>query len=275
VIERPGLIALTIAACASVATWIAATAASRPISSDALAAAAVPTARARAGDHESRRGSSAAAPLVLSARGSAPELVLYPPRRASKQAPIALLLHGMCSEPEQECPALASGFAGWGWLVCPRATRSCPDGDATWAADPARSVQSGIERFEQRFAGASSIDDRAILIGFSLGALRAAELVQTERLAWKRLVLIGAKAPLAPRKLQRAGVTRLLLAAGERDRAYAYMRERAELLARAGISAEFLSLGDVGHELPADAGRRLAPGLAWVSGEAASCSRCE
>src|SRR5690606_19108268 len=71
-------------------------------------------------------------PIVLPARTGGPEVHAFAPRPARAHAVVAVMLHGMCSEPALQCPQLAPAFETWGWLLCPRATLTCSDGDATW-----------------------------------------------------------------------------------------------------------------------------------------------
>src|SRR5262249_14773161 len=154
--------------------------------------------------------------------------------------------------PENECPSFARAVARRGWLVCPRAPVSCPGGGATWSvADAARVVGSSLEELEARYPGRVAADDRT-LIGFSLGAFVAADLVRRASPRWSRVLLIGAKVDVDARSLERHGVQRLLFAAGDYDRANSHMAGTARRLSRAGLDVSFRSLGPVGHRFALD-----------------------
>jgi predicted esterase len=213
--------------------------------------------------------------VPANAEGPAGEALVFSPHLPAEPAPVALMLHGMCSTPRAACPQLAAGLTHWGWLVCPRAALACENGEATWAIDPSRTITRSLERFTDDFADLAVVDERAVLIGFSLGAFRAVQLVQSGKLPWRRLILIGAKVPIDPDKLKRAGVERILLTAGERDAARSAMQSQARMLKARGVAAGFMSFGPIGHELPVDAAERLSAALAWVQGDVSACADCE
>ena len=215
-------------------------------------------------------------PIVLPARAGGPEVHAFAPRPARAHAVVVVMLHGMCSEPALQCPQLAPAFETWGWLLCPRATLTCSDGDATWKRDPSGTIRAALERARADLAAFPDVGSEGVLVGFSLGALRVAELVASGNVdPFRRLVLVGARVSLDAAALERQGVERVLLAAGERDLAHDVMRAHARRLAAAGADAKFISLGEVGHELTPEVARALSPGLAWVRGAADDCGGCE
>ena len=64
--------------------------------------------------------------------------------------------------------------------------------------------------------------------------------------------------------LGRAGIRRVVFAAGDQDGSRATMMRAATKLAAGGIPTRYVSLGNIGHWLPDDLDERLGPGIAWV-----------
>ncbi|MCC6214959.1 MAG: hypothetical protein IT376_08830 [Polyangiaceae bacterium] len=206
-------------------------------------------------------------PIVLDERPEEPGLIAYPPR-AGRQRGLAVFLHGMCDEPEWECPRVSDGVADHGWLVCPRAPLRCSGGGSIWPGDDRHvaAVDASVSRFDREVAPIDASAPRT-LIGFSLGALRAAELVQRRRGGWQSAILIGAKVQLDARRLRAAGLERVVLMAGERDMMKWHMVGQARALARAGFPVAFVSLGPVGHTLPRVLPDAVRRSLLWAGGE--------
>ncbi len=78
------------------------------------------------------------------------------------------------------------------------------------------------------------------------------------------------KLDLDAQRLARAGVTRVLLAAGDRDESRTSMQSLASRLNQehgtAPLEARYMSLGDVGHSFPSDMAARMCAAIAWVRG---------
>ncbi|HEV8247605.1 MAG TPA: hypothetical protein VGP93_17640 [Polyangiaceae bacterium] len=194
-------------------------------------------------------------------------IVAYAPRQGEGPWPIAVMLHGMCSEPERACRHFASTLSEQGFLVCPRARKRCDGGGSTWPQSVQADVEAGIERVKAAHAG--QIDDTRgrLLIGFSLGAFRGLDLAQNAHGEYPRVILIGAKIYPDPRRLRAAGVERLLLAAGDWDMMHGHMQDRARLLQRQGFPAAFQSFGPVGHAFPANFPEILSRAVEWTQGD--------
>jgi predicted esterase len=210
----------------------------------------------------------AAEPEVFEEGAGGPGISAYPPREAAEARPVTVLLHGMCSEPERACRHFAETVNERGWLLCPRATRRCAGGGSTWPATGfERAIEAGIERVRERHPGELDESGGRTLVGFSLGAFRALSLAQGAKGTYPRVILIGAKIYPDARLLARAGVERLLLAAGDYDMMNSHLRRRARALARQGFPVAFQSYGPVGHTFPGDFAGLLSRGLDWVEGE--------
>jgi predicted esterase len=206
-------------------------------------------------------------PEVFEEGDEGPGILAYPPRDASKPRPVTVLLHGMCSEPVRACRHFAATVSERGWLLCPRATRRCEGGGSTWPFTGfERNIEAGIERVRERHPGQLDESEGRTLVGFSLGAFRALSLAQSAEGTYPRVILIGAKIYPDSHLLARAGVERLLLAAGDYDMMSAHMQGRARALARQGFPVAFQSYGRVGHAFPGDFSKFLTRGLDWVEG---------
>ena len=124
-----------------------------------------------------------------------------------------------------------------------------------------------LAKIEERWGQSVVHDDT--LAGWSRGAFAARDILYADvanSLAprFTSLVLIAADVSPDPVLLRRAGIRRVLLMAGDQDGSRATMMAAATRLAAGGIPARYISLGNIGHWLPADLEQRLGPGIAWV-----------
>lgn len=193
-------------------------------------------------------------------------VVVYPATSPGPRA-VTVVLHGMCGEPLNTCAHFAEPVTKKEHLVCPRANLRCDGGGASW---PQQRFAEAIERAVLRAeAQLGELVDRAAgrtLIGYSLGAYRAAELLQRAGHRYPRALLIGARVVMDPRRLRASGVTRLLLVAGAWDMTHGAMQREASRLARSGVSVRFLGLGAVGHAFTPSFGGYLKQALVWLGG---------
>ena len=196
--------------------------------------------------------------------------VAYPPADTSAPRAPIVYLHGMWATPEDSCPLLAHAATARGFLVCPRGNSpSSPEG-RMWTgtyATVAPSVHSALATASALSPGALDRQAAGTLVGYSNGAYFAAEIAMHEPGRWTGLVLLSMRLDLDADRLRAAGIRRVVLAAGNKDGARDSMRSQAERLSAAGLTARFMSLGDVGHELPVPPGidGTLADALAWVA----------
>ncbi len=191
------------------------------------------------------------------------KLIVYPPKKPGKQ-PLAVLLHGMCDVPENECPWFAPAVTPHAWLVCPRASVSCRGGGAMWSGQRMKTtVKDAVRGLIAARPGQVDTKD-ATLMGFSQGAYMAFSIARSEPGKWSRLLLIAAKVYPSARRLRRHGVQRVLFAAGDYDMTHNPMRAAARNLSRSGYPARFMSLGKVGHTFPDDMTKRMSEAVAWL-----------
>jgi predicted esterase len=214
--------------------------------------------------------------------------VAFAPAEPRAPSPAIVFLHGMWASPEDSCDVFAGAATPFGFLVCPRANARLrvPGADGGWvdddsdaglkmwsgsAADAERSIRGALEAADALAPG-MRVGQGGTLVGFSNGAYFAAEVACAEPGRWPGLVLLSMKLDLDGARLARAGIRRVVLAAGERDGSSAPMRALAARLDKArrehGEAAapevRYMSLGDVGHTFPADMGARMWSAIAWV-----------
>jgi hypothetical protein len=84
------------------------------------------------------------------------------------------------------------------------------------------------------------------------------------------VLLIGARVVPSALLLERAGTSRIVLAAGQYDMTYAHMATQVLRLSRAGFAARFLDLGRIGHRFPGDFANHLQEALRWLDPPAPS-----
>ena len=260
---------------AGVMTLIASSGTVRVASAKSAAARAVvteaPTKRAPAAKPEAPPLPTG--PVVLTDDRGTANVLAYPARRAAPapRAPV-VMLHGMCDEPEWECPHFASSTTDRGFLVCPRANLRCDGGGSIWSGDARfkASIEASIARVAAEYPAHVDAGASRTLIGFSLGAIRAVELANSGEGRWRSVIAIGAKVHPSAGQLRRAGVERMVLAAGDHDMMKWHMVGEAKRLARAGFPVAFMSMGKIGHTFPRDIEARMKRALAWADGDDAA-----
>lgn len=190
----------------------------------------------------------------------------YAPPAARANASTVVYLHGAHGLAEKGCPWMRPGASEVGWLVCPEAIHADAGGTWSWGADvAAQAVVVSDALAAARAAGASS--EPGVAVGFSQGSYVALDLVKTGRAKFRGLVLLGAEMHPSAERLRDAGVTRIALAAGTRDGAYASMKEEAKKMTAEGLEVRFVDLGNVGHTYAAENADVLRDAIAWAGGE--------
>lgn len=176
---------------------------------------------------------------------------------------ITVVLHGMCGHAENICRIFAGEATAGEHLLCPRATRRCDGGGASW---PQGGFEASIEQAVARakVALGERVDESQgrTLIGYSLGAFRALELAQRGGGTYRRVMLVGARIVPSYQLLHESGVERLLLSAGAWDMTHDHMRRESARLSRAGLSTRFLGLGPAGHAFSSSFAQQYLP-EAW------------
>jgi pimeloyl-ACP methyl ester carboxylesterase len=208
--------------------------------------------------------------VIASAHEPEGEAHVWPARQASPGgAPMTVFLHGMCSHPEPSCSFWSDTGRESSFLVCPSGNGRCgvrPDWRGTGAVK-AGYLDEVLGAVRARYGALVRPVGQDVLVGFSRGAFVARDVIYERPGVFRGLVLIGAHLDPDPARLVGSGIERVVLAAGEYDGARPAMERSAARMRAAGLPARYLSLGRIGHQLPSDLDRVLAPALRWVRGE--------
>jgi pimeloyl-ACP methyl ester carboxylesterase len=206
------------------------------------------------------RGMHSNAPVTLDG------VLGYSPVPSSEQPMTVVYLHGIHGLASNGCPHIKPGANDVGWLVCPKADAPLSNGTASWSLDVssnARTVGHALAAAQNEGASA----EPGVAVGFSQGGYVTLDLVKSGKVHFRGLVLIAApEAHPSAAKLHEQGVKRVVLAAGQRDAAYAPLKKDAERLASEGMDVKFVDLGDVGHTYAAENTQALHDAIVWAAG---------
>jgi predicted esterase len=217
---------------------------------------------------------SAARALAAEGRAGAdqaPAVVYAPQRDLGTQQPVTVLLHGLCGDPGRACAPFVDASTARGWLVCPRGEDPC-GGGSRWRLRPdedGQRIEASVRALARDRSDQVDVSSPRILVGFSLGGIAAVRIAQSGAEPpglYAGLVVIASQVHPDAALLMKAGVKRVVLAAGDLDMTSRPLHDDAGLLARAGLPTRFVSLGNVGHGYPADMEERMREPMAWVAG---------
>jgi predicted esterase len=156
-----------------------------------------------------------------------------------------------------------------GWLVCPRGEDAC-GGGTRWrlrGPDDAQLVEASVSAVAREHAGEVDQTAPRVLVGFSLGGIAAVQIAQAaSKGTYAGLVVIASQVHPDAAQLKRAGVQRVVLAAGDLDMTSAPLQQDARALAQQGVPTRFVSLGKFGHGYPADMEEKMREPMQWVAG---------
>lgn len=190
----------------------------------------------------------------------------YHPPKAEERRPLTVFLHGMCALPEWECPVF-QGATGSSWLLCPPGPAACEGGGAMWVGTGSQ-LEKRVDKSVSLLAERESVDlGRRVLIGYSLGAPAALRIALAQPGRWQRLMIVNAGTEPSAAQLEKAGIRRIALVAGEQDATAAKLKKSAKRLAAAGVDARYFSMGKVGHYFDATSAERLSEALGWIGAD--------
>ena len=190
--------------------------------------------------------------------------VVFPPPAWGK-LPLTVMLHGMCAIPEWECPVFRAGAAHSSWLLCPPGPAACNGGGAMWSGLPTRLAEAIDTATSTLSSQQPEVDvTRKVLIGYSLGATAALGIITARPGEWLALMLVNASLEPSPAVIQKSGVRRVALVAGEHDGSRGTLRGAAAQLSSAGIRARFFELAATGHYFDATSEQRMAEPVTWL-----------
>jgi pimeloyl-ACP methyl ester carboxylesterase len=189
----------------------------------------------------------------VSVSGDLPVLALAGARGQER----IVFLHGMCSKPDAYLRSFRFAAASVGRTVALQGDSECsgPRGDGrTWSRDIDR-LDRRIEKAWEAIGEMRPLRD-LIVIGYSLGAVRAEALAKLNPDRYSQLVLIGGPKRPAVRGLRELEAA--VMVAGERDR-QAPMKAGQRELEAIGVPAIFLPLPEAAHgEMGPDAERVMS-----------------
>jgi pimeloyl-ACP methyl ester carboxylesterase len=186
---------------------------------------------------------------------------------------VVLILHGNFDRPEWECAWWQRAGRAHGWLLCPRGVPrpGAPRHLDRWtypsAGAVARETHAALDRLHQRFP-ATAREDRALLIGFSLGAILAGRVLQQSRLRFRAAVLVegGARVDFARMRLARErGLERVAYLCGERSACRRRVPRARRRWRRAGVASRLWIMPGVGHGYSDDFDPLAREVLRWVT----------
>lgn len=251
-----------------------ATATPPPSSPGAAAAPAASVAPlATAGEQPAPRAHAPESPAWVDAEAFAGKAFVYPPQpREASEAPrpVTVMLHGMCGHPQSACAPFVDVSTSRGWLVCPRGEDVC-GGGTRWrlnGADDGRLVEGSVRAVVRAHEGEVDASAPRVIVGFSLGGIAAVQIAQASTQQYAGLVVVASQVHPDAALLKKAGVKRVVLAAGDLDMTSAPLQEDARLLSAQGVATRFVSLGRFGHGYPPDMEQRMREPMAWVAGVA-------
>jgi predicted esterase len=199
---------------------------------------------------------------------------VYPPISKESRSPFVVLLHATCMQPAWVCDWVGDAGRDIGWLVCPSGNSTCA-GEPDWhgsGPEKAAFLENALTKVQTSVP--AFIDDQpGVLIGWSRGAFAARDILyaslsdpKLSPLAkrFRGLVLMAASVTPDISKLQRAGITRVVMAAGDYDGAKRTMELAVATLRAAGLEARYVSLGKIAHVWPNDFEARMREPIAWA-----------
>ncbi|HEX3345350.1 MAG TPA: hypothetical protein VHS09_12290 [Polyangiaceae bacterium] len=184
--------------------------------------------------------------------------------------PVTVMLHGMCGQPQSACAPFVDVSTSRGWLVCPRAEDAC-GGGTRWrlhGPDDGQLVEGSVRALVRSHEGEVDAGAPRVLVGFSLGGIAAVQIAQATSGKYAGLVVVASQVHPDAAALKKAGVQRVVLAAGDLDMTSAPLQEDARLLSAQGVPTRFVSLGRYGHGYPPDMEEKMREPMAWVAGGA-------
>ncbi len=228
------------------------------------------------GEQTTVRGAAAPeVPAWIEAEDAVGKAFVYPPQPlaaatsgAEAARPVTVLLHGMCGHPQSACGPFVDVSTSRGWLVCPRGEDAC-GGGTRWrlrGPDDAKLVEASVSAVASEHAGEVDVAAPRVLVGFSLGGIAAVQIAQASKGTYAGLVVIASQVHPDAAALRKAGVKRVVLAAGDLDMTSAPLQQDARALASQGMPTRFVSLGKFGHGYPADMQERMREPMTWVAG---------
>lgn len=153
-----------------------------------------------------------------------------------------VFLHGMCGHGLGYAQAFQFSAAKLGTLIAPQGDVSCGGVWSKWSGDVAKLDARIVATFRE-LGHAEPIDDVTV-IGMSMGATRAEQLVRRFPERYTRLIAMAAPSVVDARGLRQ--LRGAVLMAGERDRRD-LMKASERVLRASGVPAQFMLIPEATH----------------------------
>lgn len=224
-----------------------------------------------AAESPTRRARLESEPVIaLDVPGFRPATVVVPVG-TDRPRPVAVALHGNFDRPEWQCGVWQSIVENGGFVLCPRGVprRDAPAAWDRWEYSSAKAMKNEIEAavaaLRGRF-GEFVAEGPLVFIGFSLGAIYGASLVQADPATYARVVFIeggvSAWTPYSAKKFAQAGGQRLILACGQAD-CLARVRRLGPALERAGLPTRVGGSAKAGHSYDGEVANVVRENWDW------------
>jgi pimeloyl-ACP methyl ester carboxylesterase len=209
--------------------------------------------------------------VALEVPGFGPAVAIVPIASEARR-PMVVALHGNYDRPEWQCEVWSQIAGAGAFVLCPRGVprTDAPRGEDRWTWDglqkTAAEVDAAISVLSARYEGRVDAN-RAVLVGFSLGATMAARIGTRHPDRFARLVLVegGDSAWTSPvaRGYAKGGGVRVLAACGQsacsqKFRALAWAFRAAELPFRV------VGTSRAGHTYDGEVAASVAQNWAWL-----------
>jgi predicted esterase len=200
------------------------------------------------------------------------DAVVAVPARATSPRPVVVALHGNFDRPEWQCGVWEAIVRARAFVLCPRGVprRDAPKSWDRWEYRSAKTMEQELDAalaaLEARYSGYVA-GGSYVFVGFSLGAIYGAPLVQKHPERFPRVVFIeggiGAWSTATARSFVRRGGARLMLACGQAD-CVSRAKRLAPLLDRAGLPTRTGGVPNAGHSYDGEVAKSIAEQWEWL-----------
>ena len=201
-------------------------------------------------------------PQTLSVPGFNDAAFVTPATPGSEAQPVVIVLHGNFDRPEWQCEMWRDVASWYGWVLCPRGVRTpwATLEEDRWtykggAKRVSKEMMAALSALEARFPDAVT-RKRAVLVGFSLGAILLPELIGIHPNEFSTVFLIEGGLKQLDNyiySMKRNGVKRIGLAmstAANRQKVPGIEKK----IKRSGLRSVYVDMRGAGHNYRMDFG---------------------
>jgi predicted esterase len=209
--------------------------------------------------------------IALDVPGFQPAVVSVPSGVRAAH-PVAVALHGNFDRPEWQCEVFRPVIGDTGFLLCPRGKprRDVPKSLDRWEYQSGKAMAAELDAalaaLGQRY-GERVDPGPVVFIGFSLGAIYGAPIVQKNPARFPRAVFVegghNAWTPASAKKFAEAGGQRLLLACGQAP-CLTNAQRLTPKLAKAGLPAQSGGSAKAGHTYDGEVAAAVKAAFPWL-----------